>query len=677
MPATVSDLLGANGVAARIVGQWEARDAQLHMAEAILGRLNDGGAIVVEAPTGVGKTLAYLVPAVLSGRQVIISTHTKTLQDQIVDKDLPLLARLLTEVGIDLVRSSADDSPGAFSPNEVRYALMKGRNNYLCLERLASKSTQQTFGFDNDRDIWAELGDWSRQTARGDRAELVALPEKSAEWDEVDARSETCQGTRCPSYERCFVVRMRREAESAQLIIVNHHLLMADLALKAQAALTADGRAFGSVIPDADCLILDEAHGIEEIASTYFGGSVSSRKLERFARDVTQWTDDTGANVVSLALTRALNASESLLAAIPNDEGRVRVPSADGPASEVLARARFGEALRRMPEATKALDGLAEHLDRVDAPTPEALARRARDMAESFRFVLGAEDPDYVFWTERTAKTVTLGAAPVRVHQLLARFLFARFEAVAMTSATLSAGGDACRYFMASVGAPEETESLVLESPFDFAEQAALYLPADAPEPGHPRASDLLATHGHKLIELVGGGAMFLFTSHRQMRAVHQRLLPMLPYRVLMQGEQPKRELLKIFIDESPAVLFATMSFWEGVDIPGDPLRLVLIDKLPFDAPDDPLVVARGQSLAAEGKSAFSGFQLPRAILRLKQGFGRLVRGRGDRGIVVILDRRLQTKAYGRQFLKALPDATVLRSLDAVEQWWARSGARE
>ena len=672
MPVTVRDLLGPDGVAARVVKGWEPRAAQLRMAEAIHDRLLDGGTVVVEAPTGVGKTLAYLVPAVLAGRQVVISTNTKNLQDQIIDKDLPLLARLLDEIGLQLTRASADDfPPGTPAPSQqVRYALMKGRSNYLCWERLAKKTTQQAFAFDTDSDIWADLADWSRKTRRGDRAELVGLPERSPMWDEVDARSETCHGTRCPSYERCFVVRMRQEAESAQLIVVNHHLLMADLALKAQAALTSDGRAFGSVIPDVDCLILDEAHGIEEIASTYFGGSVSNRKVERFARDVGQWVDDVGSDATALVLTQAVAACENLLQSLPAEDGRVRIPRSDGPVSEAGARARFGEAQRRLPEANRSLDLLSERLDAAQAPAAEALARRGRDLAESFRFVLAAEDHDYVYWSERQGKSVSLGAAPVRVSQLLARFLFARFDTVALTSATLSAGEDLCRYFMESVGTPDETEAIVLDSPFDFARQAALYLPADAPDPARPGVADQLARQGRLLIELVGGGAMFLFTSHRQMKAVHQRLGPALPYPVLLQGERPKRELLKLFVNQAPAVLFATMSFWEGVDIPGDPLRLVLIDKLPFDAPDDPLMVARGQRLTAEGKSAFASLQLPRAILRLKQGFGRLVRGRDDRGIVAILDRRVQTKGYGRQFLRALPDAQVLRSIEDVEAWW-------
>ena len=526
------------------------------------------------------------------------------------------------------------------------------------------------FSFAADGDIWTELAEWSRRTERGDRAELVGLAERSAEWDEVDARSETCQGTRCASYDRCFVVRMRKEAENAHLIVVNHHLLMADLALKAQAALTSDGRAFGSVIPDADCLIVDEAHGIEETASMYFGGSVSNRKLERFARDAAQWSDDSGSDVAGAALTLAVNASESLLNSLPGGDGRVRVPTPSGPSGEAAARARFGEAQRRWPEAERALGTLADRLEAVMAPTADALARRARDLAESFRFVLSAEDPDYVYWSERQGKTVTLGAAPVRVGHLLSQFLFARFEAVALTSATLSAAHDECRYFMESVGAPDGTDALILQSPFDFSSQAALYLPTNAPDPASPAAVRMLVQQGEALIDLVGGGALFLFTSHRQMRAVHDQLGPRLPYPVFVQGDRPKRELLSVFVREAPAVLFATMSFWEGVDVPGDPLRLVLIDKLPFDAPDDPLVVARGQRLAAEGQNPFASLQLPRAILRLKQGFGRLVRGRQDRGIVAILDRRVQTKRYGRRFLEALPDATVLKDPGALAEWW-------
>ena len=678
MMPTVRDLIGPEGIAARIVDGWEAREAQLRMAEAILERLADGGALVVEAPTGVGKTLAYLVPAALSGRQIVISTNTKNLQDQIIDKDLPLLGRLLVEAGIDLVRASGDDAapndPGG--DHQVRYALMKGRSNYLCLDRLSKKTTQQTFAFGGDGgdgDIWSEFATWSRSTIRGDRAELVGLPERSPAWDEVDARSETCLGTRCASYERCFVVRMRREAESAQLVVVNHHLLMADLALKAQAVLTSDGRAFGSVIPDADCLIVDEAHGIEEVASTYFGGSVSNRKLERFGRDVGQWSEDNGSHRASAPLAKAVAASESLFKSLPVGDGRTRVPARDGPANEARERARFGEAHRRLPEAVTSLEALADILEVSQSTSGEALGRRARDLADSFHFVLAAEDKDYVYWSERQGKTATLGAAPVRVGHLLERFLFSRFDAVALTSATLSAGSDVCRYFMASIGAPAETEAIVLDSPFDYSSQAALYLPADAPDPAAPTATSQLARLGLTLIDLVGGGALFLFTSHRQMNAVHAALAPQLPYPVLVQGAQPRRELLRTFVERSPAVLFATMSFWEGVDVPGDPLRLVLIDKLPFDAPDDPLVIARGQRLAAEGKNAFAQFQLPRAILRLKQGFGRLVRGRGDRGIVAILDRRVQTKTYGRQFIRALPDATVLRSLDAAQAWWTET----
>ena len=459
MQVTVRELLGPQGVAPRIVDGWEAREAQIRMAEAILERLCDGGALVVEAPTGVGKTLAYLVPAVLSGRQVVISTNTKTLQDQIIDKDLPLLARLLDEVSIDLRRASADDVPASMAPaGEVRYALMKGRGNYLCLERLARKVPQRSFAFDDDGDLWTELTQWSQKTHRGDRAELVGLPEQSAEWDEVDARSERCHGIRCPQYDRCFVVRMRREAENAHLIVVNHHLLMADLSLRAQASLTPDGRSFGSVIPEVDCLILDEAHGVEETASTYFGGSVSNRKLERFARDVEQWANEAPKAVAPGAIRAAVDASERLFESLPTTDGRLRVPSIQGPPNQAGDRARFGEARRRLSTATDALARLADRLETLDTTTGESLARRARELGESFRFVLAADDPDYVYWAENQGKTTTLGAAPVRVGHLLTRFLFERFESVTLTSATLSAGEDACRYFKESIGAPEETD---------------------------------------------------------------------------------------------------------------------------------------------------------------------------------------------------------------------------
>ena len=634
----VDALLGPGGVADRLVPGWEVREAQLEVARAIHRRLVDGGQVVIEAPTGVGKTLGYLVPAVLSGRRVVISTNTKTLQDQIIHKDLPALAERFAEVGVDLVRASADDGGGARGPRrEVRYALMKGRNNYLCLDRLNNKTRQRAFDF--DADLLGELAEWARSSPRGDRAELAGLSESSPLWGELDARSEICHGSRCSSYEACFVVRMRREAQNAQLIIVNHHLLLADLALKAQARLQGQGRAFGEVIPGADALILDEAHTLEETASEYFGGQVSTRQLQRLARDLDAYLTDGGARRdrtrITFEVGQAVTSAEGVFSALPPAEGRVRLPR-DG-----AARALAG-AQRALPEMDAAFSALVASLeeDALEIAAAEALARRARDLMQSVRFVLAAEDPDFVYWTERQARHATLGASPIRVSNLLSQFMFDAFDAVALTSATLSAGHNDARYFREAVGVHEEADTLMLESPFEYQTQAALYLPRDAPEPTAPDAAQALARHGEALIDLVGGGALFLFTSYRVMHAVHRILQPRLRYPVFMQGERPKRALLEDMVTSAPAVLFATASFWEGVDLPGDPLRLVIIDRLPFDSPQDPLVAARGEVLVGLGKSAAArdppaaaGLRPPRAQPARPRRGGHLGPAPADQGL--------------------------------------------
>lgn len=636
------------------------------MAEAILARLEEGGHAAIEAPTGIGKTLAYLIPAVISGRRVVISTHTKTLQDQLIEKDLPLLGRILAQVGVELVRASAFDSTPT-PPQQLRYALMKGRTNYLCLDRLEKKGRQQRFLFAPEaesHDLYAELDAWSRTTARGDRAELVGLPERAPIWDELDARSEICHGSRCAHFDACFVTRMRREAAAAQLVIVNHHLLLADLALRAQASLQRDGRSFGEVIPEAEALILDEAHGLEETASEYFGGQLSSRKLEHFLKDATQWTAQHGGAAGTAQLAQVSAATAEVFTSLPRREGRVAIPR-PGSAEDPFTAARSAGA-----PARAALLGLAQRLGaRDDDPVGAGLARRAQDLAENLSFVLAANDPDFVYYAERTARSALLGASPINVSHLLRQFLFDAYGAVVLTSATLATGAGQLDFFLRSVGAPEETQGLVLDSPFDYPRQAALYLPVDAPEPDAPGAALELARHGRQLIDLLGGGAMFLFTSYRAMQAVHPILKRELAYPVFIQGERPKRELLKAFVEQAPAVLFGTASFWEGVDVPGDPLRLVLIDRLPFDPPNDPLGQARGARLEAEGKSPFNTYHLPRAILRLKQGFGRLVRGPSDRGVVALLDRRIQTRPYGQRFLRALPAARRIHHLPDLEAW--------
>jgi ATP-dependent DNA helicase DinG len=658
-------VLGPGGLIALVHERWEARSGQLEMAEALEARLRAGGVIAIEAPTGIGKTLAYLVPALLSGKRVIVSTNTKTLQDQIVGKDLPLLTRAFARAGIDLVRAAPDLEPP--EPSRIRYALMKGRSNYLCLDRLDRLRRQGHLAFMDPGEVVRKIARWSEETLRGDRAELFDVPDDIEEWGDLDARAETCVGLKCARHDECFVVRMRREAATAQLIVVNHHLLLADLALRAEAAVAPEGRAFGEVIPSADALIIDEAHALEETASEYFGGEVSSGKLTRFTRDAMQWVAARpAADAIALGeqLTEAVARAEAVFASIPSGTGRVRIFKGAEGGEDPFERLR-----KTVREAEPALHVLSARLEGwTHDPMAESLSRRAQAMADAISFISRAESSDFVYWAERKGLRARLGAAPIDVADLLGAHLFSAFRTVALTSATL-ADGSGLDYFLGRVGAPKCAERLVLETPFDYPSQAALYVPRDLPPPDHPRAPESIAKTGRELIELVGGGAFFLFTSHRMMREVCDRLRRRLSYPVLLQGEAPKAALIRSFIERSPAVLFATASFWEGVDVPGDPLRLVMIDRLPFAAPSDPVVAARLERLESLGESGFSSYQVPQAILRLRQGFGRLVRSRHDRGVVAILDGRIHAKAYGRRFLEALPRAHRIDSHELLVRW--------
>jgi len=662
----VEDVLGPRGIAATVHRDWESRPDQLHMAEAVARRLESGGVLAVEAPTGVGKTLAYLVPAVLSGQRVIVSTHTKNLQEQIADKDMPLLEEVFASAGLRLRRADAEGET-APSDMERRHALMKGRSNYLCLERLTRQGRQRRFGFADDAEAREDIAAWAGETEIGDKAELSWLADHDPRWAELDARAEICVGSKCPQYEECFVVRMRRRASGAEVIVVNHHLLMADLALRAQALLTGDGRRFGEVIPRGDALIIDEAHGIEEIASEYFGGQMSRRKLDRWGKDAAAWAAERhDRDEIEGRLINAVASAEAVFDALP---------STDGSRAPIGGDERWAPARAAMPEAVEALSAFADRVSAVVVDSDAiggSVADRAATMAETLRFVLTADDPDFVFWASKKRKECSLGASPIEVADVLAQHLFASFRSVVLTSATLTTSrGAGFDFYLGRVGAPVGTETLELGSPFDYRQQAALYLPGELPLPDAPQFPDAIADVGADLIERVGGGAFFLFTSHRMMTAVHERLEGRLDFPMLLQGTAPKRTLIADFIEMAPAVLFATASFWEGVDVPGDPLRLVIIDKLPFASPADPLVAARTARIESRGGRAFGVYQLPQAILRLKQGFGRLIRTRTDVGVVALLDRRLRTKSYGRRFLAALPPARQLRHAPQLTDWLA------
>lgn len=633
----VEAVLGPSGVLARAMPGYEHRAVQLEMARAVERALSRDDLLLCEAGTGTGKTLAYLVPALLSGKKVVISTGTKTLQDQIVQHDLPLLGRQLGDL--------------------PEVACMKGLNNYLCLRRYEEFRAGAASVLSRAARALPELERWVERTESGDRAELD-LPDDATIWSEVHSGTDTRIGPRCRHYERCFVTRMRARAEAARIVIVNHHLFFADLALR--------GHHPGGAIPEYDAVIFDEAHLIEDVATDFFGVSVSSTRLQVLVRDAGRALAACGLGRESeTLLAHAAEIASAFFAALPRaagaDSGRLPV----GPEL-------FAERMREpMFALDNALDALASFCKRkADAAEAVAqIARRADQVRDDVCTIADGGGAGRVCYTQTRGRSVSLGASPIDVSEVLRERLFYRGLGVVLTSATLSAGGS-FSFVRSRLGIDAGAAELMLASPFDYPHKAALYLPEHVPDPRDPGYFEQAAAEIAALVALTGGGAFVLCTSLRMMRALAQRLRPEIAGHVLVQGEAPNAALLARFREDGHAVLFATASFWQGVDVPGAALRLVIIDKLPFDVPSDPLIAARCERLSQQGEPPFMKYLVPAAALALKQGFGRLIRTRHDRGVVAILDSRLLRKGYGRVLLRSLPDATRCRTMPEVVQFW-------
>ena len=627
-------LLGPNGPLARGIPGYEHRPGQIRMARAVQDVLHHDGVLLIEAGTGTGKTWAYLIPALLSGRRVMVSTGTRALQDQIMEKDLPVLK---SQLGID-----------------IDAACVKGLSNYLCLRRFGELSssvdaTQPRFA----RSLPA-LRNWIESSESGDRASLASIAEEDPIWSRVVSGSDTRIGSRCEHYEDCFVTRVRRRAENAQLLIVNH-LFFADLALR--------DTGFASVLPDYDAVIFDEAHQIEDTATLFFGSRLSTAMLERLVRDArTALRGERGEKKQTTRLLDAvLQQSSNFFSALPGNAGGGRVPL---PPEAIPEDALFA--------LDNTLAELGASCRGIRPPRENALqiARRA----DQLRDALGSlEAPGQVSWAQASGRSPAVGSSPIDVGPLLRERLHERVPCVVFTSATLTTGGD-FRFLKRRLGIENEVSEELVESPFRYEEQAALYAPTHLPD---PRASDFPDAAVKEILELIRlseGGAFVLSTSLRMMRILSERVGEQLDYEWFVQGDAPKQTLLDRFRDQGNAVLFATASFWEGVDVPGSALRLVVIDKLPFDVPSDPVVAARCERLEEAGESAFMRYLVPAAALSLKQGFGRLIRSRQDRGVVAILDSRIRRKGYGKVFLKSLPPARVCDSLDEVKELLISAG---
>jgi ATP-dependent DNA helicase DinG len=599
------------------------------MAVAVAATFAEGGVLLAEAGTGTGKTLAYLLPAVELGRRVVVSTGTKNLQEQLVTKDLPLLARAL---GRDL-----------------SVAVMKGRGNYLCLLRFRSFQEAGSFRRFEELPVFRAVEAWAPATPTGDRAEVEDMPDSVEFWREISATSENCIGQACADFEACWVTKMRQRALEADVVIVNHHLLCADLAVK--------DIGFGEVIPGYDSLILDEAHLVEDVATQYFGTSVSSLRVEEIARDVERELKAArlDAREVRSELENVRHRSERFFKRLAGGSGRRLAP---GWMTDLVREEAQALLLR--------LEGLRTAILAVpERPEPlTALAGRAQELRQQMQFVFEADDDSHVFFVELRGRAVFLKATPIDVSARLREALFDNVRAAVLTSATLAVDGR-FDYLKARLGLGETTD-LLLPSPFRYDEQAVLYVPRRMPDPRDPTFVERAALEVRALLEHSRGRAFVLFTSYANMNAVAERLAGELDYPILIQGEAPKPVLLEQFRNTPHAVLLATASFWQGVDVVGDQLSCVIIDKLPFASPSDPVVSARIDHLRNLGENPFADYQVPVAILMLKQGLGRLIRSRADRGILAVLDSRLVERPYGRRFLQSLPPARLVHDLDAV-----------
>jgi len=631
------------------------------MAQAVEAALAEKRHLIVEAGTGTGKTLAYLLPVIRSGKRVLISTGTKNLQEQLFYKDIPFLERVLFPKG-----------EGA-----LRVCYMKGRGNYLCRQKLYDLTDQPVLSGLEEIEQYRAIAEWEKRTPTGDRAELASLPEISALWSRLDARTDKCLGQKCTQWERCFVTEMRRRALESDIIIVNHHLFFADLAIKQ----SAEGAPDAGVLPDCAAVVFDEAHELEDVAGSYFGVTVSNLRFDELARDIEGSLNRHKAMTAATmgALRTLRDRAQLFFSALPPGDGRFafenRPEFLEENGDEYIA---LRQALARVASELQTLPEKPEDIF--------AHVRRAEELAVQLSFVLESDDRNTVFWIERRGgrgigrassaegapergrANVFLQATPIEISEILRGTLFATLETAVLTSATLAVGGG-FGYIRGRLGI-EHARELVVASHFNYAQQAVLYVPPDLPDPRTPHFAARAADRIRQLLEITRGRAFCLFTSYAVMNDVYNRLLGELEYPMLLQGDAPKSALLEEFRLTPNAVLFATSSFWQGVDVQGERLSCVIIDRLPFAVPSDPVVAARGHAITAEGGNAFFQYQVPAAVITLKQGFGRLIRSLHDRGLLALLDNRILKKAYGRTFIESLPNYRKPTDIAQVEQFF-------
>ncbi len=645
---TLHQFFGPGGLLSQKHPAYEFRRGQLQMAQAVEQALEERRHLVVEAGTGTGKTLAYLLPVIRSGKRVIISTGTKNLQEQLFHKDVPFLEQALFPDG----------------NRRLSVCYMKGRNNYLCRKKLYDLTGQPVLSGLEEIEHYRAIAAWEENTASGDRAELASLPEASALWHRLDARADTCLGQKCSAWDKCFITEMHRRAMESDIIIVNHHLFFADLAIKQQ----ADGAPDAGILPDAGAVIFDEAHELEDVAGSYFGISVSAARMEELCRDVeaSLQRNRMYTSGLSGALKSLRERSAFFFSLLPEGEGRFAFEN---------RREFLEENGEEFLGLQRSLTHLSSELENLPSKPEEVFAftRRAQELQVQLGFVMESEEKNTVFWIERRRTgreklNVSIQATPIDVGPILRECLWSKLDSVVLTSATLAVGGG-FDYIRQRLGF-EHARELVLPSHYDYQNQAILYVPPDLPDPRTPQFQTKAAERIRQLLEITRGRAFVLFTSYAQMRDIYQRLLGEVEFPMLLQGDAPKSALLEEFRLTPNCVLFATSSFWQGVDVQGEQLSCVIIDRLPFAVPSDPVVAARVKAIDADGGNAFFQYQVPSAVITLKQGFGRLIRSLHDRGLLALLDNRILKKQYGRVFIESLPNYRRTTDIGQVEKFF-------